>query len=253
MKLREALIFCNEAEKVTTRKKTLTLLDALVICEKFNRRVGKKTQKKSKNSDKQEQNQPSVANDEHPQEETPQEIVIGEKTYKVMAQIAKGSYETRVLNSVDTSANGMNHYVDFENKLKKRPTIRTSVKSLSGEELIAKINAEALKDHIENKVDHKGKLDKKEQAWRKIIVGYFWMTLEDPQEVWVNNGRNDKNNRLSYVFIKQFRANTPQGIKDMVVVVIVNGYTLQVTTYYAEKENPIDLYERRWGYLIYKK
>ena len=44
MKLREALIFCNEAEKVTTKKKTLTLLDALVICEKFNRRVGEKTQ-----------------------------------------------------------------------------------------------------------------------------------------------------------------------------------------------------------------
>ena len=128
MKLREALIFCNEAEKVTTWKKTLTLLDALVICEKFNRRVGKKTQKKSKNSDIQVQNQPSATNEEHPQEETPQEIVIGGKTYPVIEYKAKGSYETRALNSGDTSANGMNHYVDFENKLKKRPTIRTSLK-----------------------------------------------------------------------------------------------------------------------------
>ena len=40
MKLHEALIFCNEAEKITTRKKTLTLFDAVAICEKFNRRVG---------------------------------------------------------------------------------------------------------------------------------------------------------------------------------------------------------------------
>lgn len=253
MTLLEALRFCNEVENAATKKKKLTLFDFVAICEKFNRGFGKKTQQKSKNSDIQVQNQQSTTNEEQPQQETPQEIVVGGKTYQVMAQIAKGSYETRALNSVDNNANGMNHYVDFENKLKKRPTIRTSVKSLSGEELIAKVNAEALKDHIENKVDHKGKLDKKEQAWRKIIVGYFWMTLEDPQEVWVNNGKNDNNNRLSYVFIKQFRANTPQGIKDMVVVVIVNGYTLQVTTYYAEKENPIDLYERRWGYLIYKK
>lgn len=49
MRLYKALIFCDEVEKIATKKETMTLLDAVSICEKFNKRISEKTQKKSKN------------------------------------------------------------------------------------------------------------------------------------------------------------------------------------------------------------
>ena len=244
MTLLESLRFCDEVEKAATRKRKLTLFDFVAICEKFNRGFGKKTQQKSKNSDIQVQNQQSTTNEEQPQQETPQEIVVGGKTYPVIEYKAKGTHKNEALESEMPKEEGMTPYIKFKELLSSIGTVNVPVIGA------VTVDADALIKHFEEKAKRLGKQGENEYKWRQIIVGYFKMTLLSPQEIWINSG-DDRTNKLSYVLVKQFY-NTNNG-GSVVGIVIVDGDTMKVTTYYAEKENPLDLYERRWGYMIYPK
>lgn len=246
MKLYEALRFCNEVEKVAARKRKLTLLDVLVICEKFNRRVGKKTlNEKRYYQDGKPQRRISF---DRIMELQPEEITIGEKTYPVLEYATYGNPVTTPLTPLVLGDEGMNHYEDFEDVIRKRLSI-----AIPGF-FDANVNPDYIKNHIEAKMrELGGQKGKNEEIRRKRTVPYFWMTLESPNEIWINHDNNPNSNE-SYVFFKQFEAHLDNNKVINLAMIVVVDENYSVKTYYFETgKNISEIYERRWGAKIFSK
>ena len=224
MRLRKALRFCNEAEKVTTKKKTLTLLDALVICERFNRRVDKKTQRSQQNRPKQAQ-----------QTQTPKPLFIKMmgKNVPAFLFLKENEYAKQVLNPYTQKMSGTNEVEEWESMLIGEGFIDTPIGQV-------KVDIDELRRHI-----MRGK-SPEEQQRRFTSAGYVLMTLQSPHEIWVNG-----ENALSYVFIREFE--DPESQSGRYVQIVTVKCNKVIRTHYGTSERPHSLYKHRWGYLIYKK
>ena len=183
-------------------------------------------------------------------ETQPPEISVGEATYPVLEYAQREFPVTTPLEPrVVKKDEGVNHYKDFDNVIRKRLII--TVPNFFD----VHVDPDYLKAHIEAKMRQiGGKLGKDEDNKRKTSVPYFWMTLEDPQEIWVNNDDKDNSNELSYVFFKQFRVQLESGKIVNLAMIVVVGENYSVKTYYFETgKNISKIYKRRWGAKIFSK
>lgn len=179
----------------------------------------------------------------------PEEVTIGGKTYPVSAYATYGSKTNSPLAPTTPEYEGVNRYNDFEKVIKSRLDI--AVPGFFN----VHVDPDYIKNHIEAKMrELGGKEGKKEEIRRKTRVPYFWMTLEKPQEIWVNNDNNDNSDSLSFVFFRQFKAELENGKIINLVMIVVVDENLSVKTYYSETGQDIPrLYERRWGVKIFPK
>ena len=85
-------------------------------------------------------------------------------------------------------------------------------------------------------------------------VRYSWKTLENPNEIWINNDNRNKSKEYSYVFFRHFKSQTKKGQPINLAMLVVVDKNLSVNTYYSETDNDISsIYSRRWGAKIFLK
>lgn len=177
----------------------------------------------------------------------PEEVTIGEKTYPVSEYATYGSKRNSPLAPTTPEYEGVNRYNDFEKVIKSRLDI--AVPGFFN----VHVDFDYIKNHIEAKMrELGGKEGKNEGIKRKTRVPYFWMTLEHPQEIWVNNDNNNHSKELSYVFFRQFKVQLNNGTIINLAMIVVVDENHNVKTYYSETGNNIpSIYNRRWGARIF--
>ena len=160
-------------------------------------------------------------------------ILVGGKAYKVLKTVS--SYETTPLKPEVPEIVGMNNFNEWIKKVLSQDYVDTPIARVS-------INAKDLENHIDGKV-------RRERNWRKTTFGYPLMTLSKPQEIWVNKRKGG----LSFVYVRYFGTIAKGEIIRLVQIVVVDGKTGTIKTYYSEKGNPESLYKKRRGWLIYER
>ena len=160
-------------------------------------------------------------------------ILVGGKAYKVLKFVS--SYDSTPLASEKPEMEGKNRFKDWQNILSSFKFVDTPIGRVF-------MNADELSDHFQPK-------ENGEIGWRKTGIGFVIMTLQNPQEIWVNKRREV----LSFVYVRQFRVYLKEGATDMVQIAVVSGDTKALKTYYSEKNEPDSLYKKRMGCLIYKR
>ena len=160
-------------------------------------------------------------------------ILVGGKAYKVLKTVS--SYDSTPLEPEVPEFVGMNNFNEWIKRAVSQEYVDTPIARVF-------INVEDLENHIDGKV-------RRERNWRKITLGYSLMTLSHPQEIWVNKRKGG----LSFVYVRYFGTIAKGETIRLVQIVVVDGKTGTIKTYYSEKRNPESLYKKRKGWLIYER